>query len=59
MVKHISWRIAEADNFIFDTDVAELYGDAFVPYLQAKPVSVFFAEGSEIAVRMGRKIVAG
>ena len=41
----------------FDVDVAELYGEQFVPYLQAKPDSVFFANGSEIGVRMRRKIV--
>jgi uncharacterized protein YqjF (DUF2071 family) len=55
-VEHISWQTAPVVDFIFEADVADLYGEAFVPYLQGKPYSVFFAEGSEISVRMGTKI---
>lgn len=55
-VEHVSWRIAKVSDFVFDADVAALYGEAFVPYLSAKPVSAFFAEGSEIAVRIGDKL---
>ncbi|MGF7079987.1 YqjF family protein [Mucilaginibacter sp. UYCu711] len=55
-VEHISWEVGKVNEFIFEADIATLYGDQFVPYLTAKPVSVFFAKGSEIAVRMGDKI---
>jgi uncharacterized protein YqjF (DUF2071 family) len=55
-VEHISWQTAPVTDFIFEADVESLYGEAFVPYLQVKPYSVFFAEGSEISVRMGKKI---
>jgi uncharacterized protein YqjF (DUF2071 family) len=55
-VEHISWQIGLVKDFVFEADVAKLYGDEFVPYLSAKPISVFFAQGSEIAVRMGDKI---
>jgi uncharacterized protein YqjF (DUF2071 family) len=55
-VEHISWQIGAVKDYVFEADIAILYGDAFVPYLSAKPSSAFFAEGSEIAVRMGDKI---
>jgi hypothetical protein len=58
-VEHISWQVAEVTDCVFDGDVAELYGNAFAPYLTVKPYSAFFANGSEISVRVGRKIVAG
>ncbi len=41
---------------MFDADVAELYGNEFVPYLSKQPDSAFFAKGSAIGVRMGAKI---
>ncbi len=55
-VEHVSWQVAVVKDYIFDADVVELYGKAFEPYLKAKPYSAFFANGSEIGVRMGRKI---
>ncbi|MBC7399585.1 MAG: DUF2071 domain-containing protein [Mucilaginibacter sp.] len=55
-VEHVSWQIGTVSDYVFDADIATLYGDAFVPYLTAKPVSVFYAKGSEIKVRMGDKI---
>jgi uncharacterized protein YqjF (DUF2071 family) len=56
-VEHISWQVAEVKDYVFDANVVELYGKAFEPYLTAKPYSAFFADGSEISVRMGEKIV--
>ena len=56
-VEHISWQTGDVKDFVFDADIEELYGEAFVPYLQAKPYSAFFADGSDISVRMGKKIV--
>ncbi len=55
-VEHISWQTRAVTDFVFDADVAALYGDAFVPYLQGKPHSTFFANGSAIGVRVGEKI---
>lgn len=55
-VQHIRWQTRKVSDFVFDADVATLYGDAFVPYLNAEPYSAFFADGSEIGVRMGEKI---
>ncbi|HEY8929628.1 MAG TPA: DUF2071 domain-containing protein [Mucilaginibacter sp.] len=56
-VEHISWQTAKVSSCIFDGDIAELYGEAFVPFLSGKPYSAFFANGSEINVRIGEKIL--
>jgi uncharacterized protein len=58
-VAHISWLTRRVTDYVFDADVAALYGDAFVPYLQGKPYSAFFANGSAIRVRKGKKIKVG
>jgi uncharacterized protein len=56
-VEHISWQIANVKDYVFEADIIELYGKAFEPYLTGKPYSVFFANGSDISVRMGEKII--
>ncbi len=56
-VEHVSWQIGKVKDYIFDADVAGLYGAAFKPYLEKEPVSAFFAVGSDIKVRMGDNIV--
>lgn len=56
-VEHVRWQTADVKNFIFEADIEALYGAAFVPYLKKAPFSAFFAEGSDISVRMGEKIV--
>jgi uncharacterized protein YqjF (DUF2071 family) len=56
-VEHVSWKIGKVNEYVFKANIAELYGEEFVPYLQAKPYSTFFAQGSAIGVRMGQKIV--
>jgi len=55
-VEHVSWQISEVKNYVFQADVAALYGAEFVPFLQAEPYSAFFARGSEVNVRMGQRI---
>jgi len=56
-VEHIRWQVAEVKEPIFEADVAELYGEDFVPFLKGAPFSAFFARGSEINVRIGEKIL--
>ncbi|RYE29574.1 MAG: DUF2071 domain-containing protein [Sphingobacteriaceae bacterium] len=56
-VEHATWKIRPVTQFIFNADVENLYGKAFVPYL-TKPISAFFAEGSEVAIRVAGKISA-
>jgi uncharacterized protein YqjF (DUF2071 family) len=55
-VEHPSWRVSQVKTPIVDADIAAIYGEEFVPYLSVEPYSAFFAAGSEIAVRMGKKI---
>jgi uncharacterized protein YqjF (DUF2071 family) len=55
-VEHVSWEIAAVRDCVFEADISTLYGKQFLPYLAVKPVSVFFAKGSAINVRMGEKI---
>jgi uncharacterized protein YqjF (DUF2071 family) len=57
-VEHISWKVAEVKDSIFEADIAELYGKNFEPYLSVKPYSAFFANGSEISVRIANKLKA-
>jgi len=57
-VEHISWQVSQVKDPVFEADIAELYGNEFVPFLSVKPYSVFFAKGSEISVRMGAKLFA-
>lgn len=55
-VEHITWRINEVLHPVFDADITGLYGKEFEPYLSVTPYSAFFAQGSEVAVRVGGKI---
>lgn len=55
-VEHISWQTGKVRDYVFDADVAALYGAAFEHFLKKEPVSAFFAVGSAIKVRMGDKI---
>ncbi len=55
-VEHVSWKIRPVIDFAFKANVAELYGDVFETYLQQEPCSAFFAEGSEVNIRVAGKI---
>ena len=55
-VEHVSWHIRDVKDCVFEADIAELYGSEFVPYLSVKPYSAFFADGSDIVVRVAGKI---
>ena len=51
-VEHPRWRVFEVGAARLDCDVAGLYGDQFVEFLQ-KPASAFLADGSEVKVHKG------
>jgi uncharacterized protein YqjF (DUF2071 family) len=55
-VEHVSWQVAQVKDPVFEADIAGLYGEKFVPFLSVEPYSAFFARGSEINVRIGKKI---
>lgn len=57
-VEHVSWEVRKVRDFVFEADVAGLYGEQFVPFLNAQPVSAFFANGSAVAVRVAGRIKA-
>jgi uncharacterized protein len=56
-VEHITWKAADVIDPVFEADIARLYGKEFVPYLENKPYSAFFADGSEVIVRGLEKIL--
>ena len=54
---HPRWQVYPVTDYKLEYDVEKLYGSTFVPYIQhAKPVSVFLAKGSEVMVRMPKRI---
>ena len=57
-VEHERWQVFPVKDFYFTCDVAALYGEAFVPYLQQKPHSVFLAKGSAVTIRKPIRIKA-
>ena len=56
-VDHPEWRIWQARSARLEGDVAKLYGERFAEVLRGTPSSAFLAEGSEIVVYRGRKLV--
>ncbi len=56
-VEHPSWKIHKVLDSNFHIRYQQLYGANFAPVLQTKPLSIFLAEGSEICVRKGEKII--
>ncbi|TWR27462.1 DUF2071 domain-containing protein [Mucilaginibacter pallidiroseus] len=56
-VEHVAWQIAEVTDYVFEADIAALYGKAFVPYLSKQPYSAYWASGSDIAVRIADKLL--
>jgi uncharacterized protein YqjF (DUF2071 family) len=55
-VEHPRWRVWRATDASLDCDVAGFYGPEFAAPLAAPPSSAFLADGSEVAVRLGRRI---
>jgi len=51
-VEHPRWRVITAEKAGLDCDVAEIYGDQFVEFLQT-PSSAFLADGSDVTVSKG------
>jgi len=55
-VEHITWNAVNLIDPVFEADIKRLYGKEFVPYLEKKPNSAFFADGSEVIVRSFERI---
>ena len=52
-VEHPQWRVVKAKQATLDCNVANLYGNQFVDFLQT-PSSAFLADGSQISVYKGK-----
>ncbi|MCI0641519.1 MAG: DUF2071 domain-containing protein [Gemmataceae bacterium] len=55
-VQHPPWRVWNTVDAGLDCDIAQLYGERFVPILRAKPTSAFVADGSAVRVRRGQTV---
>jgi uncharacterized protein len=57
-VEHPRWQRMLVKEFSLDANIEQLYGAAFVPYMQStKPQSVFLAKGSDVLIRKPKKIL--
>jgi uncharacterized protein YqjF (DUF2071 family) len=56
-VKHPPWLVAPAVHAELDCDVGRVYGEEFIQFLQPRPASAFLAEGSEVSVSRGARLV--
>lgn len=55
-VQHPAWKIFPLKNYVIDCDFKSLYGDSFSDLTDAKPNSVFVAEGSDVSVLKKRNL---
>lgn len=55
-VQHPPWKVFPVKSYLIDCDFKAMYGDAFSNLTNAKPNSVFVAQGSEIAVLKKRTL---
>ncbi|PKB17345.1 YqjF family protein [Flavobacterium sp. 5] len=55
-VKHPRWEQLEVENFMLKVDFQKNYGDDFAVLQNAKPISVFLANGSKIKVENKKTI---
>ena len=55
-VQHPVWKIFPVKSYSIDCDFTSLYGAEFSELMNAKPNSVFVAEGSEVAVLKKRNL---
>ena len=56
-VEHPRWQLYPLRSYRIDADFEGTYGSNFAFLQGLEPASVFLAEGSEIKVRTGRKLV--
>jgi uncharacterized protein YqjF (DUF2071 family) len=55
-VAHPPWSVCRAASCQLDANVAALYGDQFVPFLNDEPASAFWANGSPVRVYPGQRL---
>lgn len=55
-VEHPRWEVYKTLDYSINVDFLDIYGPEFAFLQHQKPVSVFLAEGSEVAVKKGRAL---
>jgi hypothetical protein len=55
-VEHPRWQVYPIEAWHCDVDFGAVYGQVFASLNEARPLSVFLAEGSEVAVQ-DRKMI--
>lgn len=56
-LEHLRWQLYSVEDYKLDCNIKGLYGAAFVPFIEnISPVSVFLAKGSDVIVRMPKKL---
>ena len=55
-VLHAPWRVALADDIVWDCDLADTYDPPFAEFLATSPASALVADGSAIELFRGRRI---
>ena len=56
-LQHPRWQVYPVTEYKLSCDVEKLYGAAFVPFIQnVQPASVFLAKGSDVQVKMPKKL---
>ncbi len=56
-LSHPRWQVYQVTKSKLDCDVEKLYGKSFVPFIQdVQPMSVFLAKGSDVYVKMPKKL---
>jgi uncharacterized protein len=55
-VQHPAWKIFPVKNYLIDCDFTSLYGNGFSALTNAKPNSVFVAQGSAVSVLKKRNL---
>ena len=54
---HPRWQVYPVTDYKLNCDVEKLYGANFVPFIQnVKPTSVFLAKGSDVGVKLPKKL---
>ena len=55
-VEHPQWKVTQVSDYVVKFDFEQVYGGEYSFLSAIKPQSVFYCEGSEVAVRMGRRL---
>jgi len=54
---HPRWQVYPVTDYQLHCNVEKLYGASFVPFIQnVQPVSIFLAKGSDVQVKMPKKL---